>query len=55
MKPVTTGFPGATTAPTVTARSLIAILENVQDEDWPVALPPMLERHGAPSGVGAAV
>jgi seryl-tRNA synthetase len=38
----------------VTARSLIAILENFQDEDGSVALPPVLERYGAPSRVGAA-
>jgi seryl-tRNA synthetase len=38
----------------VTARSLIAILENFQDEDGSVALPPVLERYGAPSRVGAS-
>jgi hypothetical protein len=54
VKPVTTGLRGATTAPTVTVRSLIASLENVQDEDGAVAVPPILERHGAPSPVGVA-
>ena len=38
----------------VTARSLIAILENFQDEDGSVALPAVLERYGAPSRVGAS-
>ena len=38
----------------VTARSLIAILENFQDEEGSVAVPPVLERYGAPSRVGAA-
>jgi seryl-tRNA synthetase len=37
----------------VTARSLIAILENFQQEDGSVALPPVLERYGAPSRVEA--
>ena len=54
MKPVTTGLRGATTAPTVTVRSLIASLENVQDDDGSVAVPPILERHGAPPPVGVA-
>ena len=44
----------ATTAPTVTVRSLIASLENVQDDDGSVAVPPILERHGAPPPVGVA-
>ena len=38
----------------VTARSLIAILESFQDEEGSVAVPPVLERYGAPSRVGAA-
>jgi seryl-tRNA synthetase len=38
----------------VTARSLIAIVENFQQEDGSVAVPPVLERYGAPSRVGAA-
>jgi len=38
----------------VTARSLIAIIENFQQEDGSVAVPPVLERHGAPSRVEAA-
>ena len=38
----------------VTARSPIAILENLQDEEGSVAVPPVLERYGAPSRVGAA-
>jgi seryl-tRNA synthetase len=38
----------------VTARSLIAILENFQEEDGSVAVPPVLERYGAPSRVGAS-
>jgi seryl-tRNA synthetase len=38
----------------VTARSLIAILENFQQEDGSVAVPPVLERYGAPSRVGAS-
>jgi len=37
----------------VTARSLIAILENFQQEDGSVAIPPVLERYGAPSRVEA--
>jgi seryl-tRNA synthetase len=37
----------------VTARSLIAIVENFQDEDGSVAVPPVLERYGAPTRVGA--
>ena len=37
----------------VTARSLIAIIENFQEEDGSVAVPPVLERYGAPSRVGA--
>ena len=39
---------------TVTDRSLIAILENFQEEDGSVAVPLVLERFGAPSRVGAA-
>jgi seryl-tRNA synthetase len=38
----------------VTARSLIAIIENFQQEDGSVALPSVLERYGAPSRVEAA-
>ena len=38
----------------VTARSLIAIVENFQQEDGSVAVPPVLERYGAPSRVEAA-
>ena len=38
----------------VTDRSLIAILENLQDEEGSVVVPPVLERYGAPSHVGAA-
>jgi seryl-tRNA synthetase len=38
----------------VTARSLIAIVENFQEEDGSVAIPPVLERFGAPSRVEAA-
>jgi seryl-tRNA synthetase len=38
----------------MTARSLIAIVENFQQEDGSVAVPPVLERHGAPSRVEAA-
>ena len=38
----------------VTARSLIAIVENFQEEDGSVAVPPVLERYGAPSRVEAA-
>jgi seryl-tRNA synthetase len=37
----------------VTARALIAIVENFQQEDGTVAVPPVLERFGAPSRVGA--
>jgi seryl-tRNA synthetase len=37
----------------VTARALIAILENFQQEDGTVAVPPVLERFGAPSRVEA--
>ncbi len=37
----------------VTARSLIAIVENFQHEDGTVAVPPVLERYGAPSRVEA--
>jgi seryl-tRNA synthetase len=37
----------------VTARALIAIVENFQQEDGSVAVPPVLERFGAPSRVGA--
>jgi seryl-tRNA synthetase len=38
----------------VTARSLVAIIENFQDENGSVAVPSVLERYGAPSRVGAA-
>ena len=38
----------------VTARSLIAIIENFQHEDGSIAVPPVLERYGAPSRVGAS-
>ncbi len=38
----------------VTARTLIAIIENFQEEDGSVVVPPVLERYGAPSRVGAA-
>jgi seryl-tRNA synthetase len=38
----------------ITARSLIAIIENFQEEDGSVAVPPVLERYGAPSRVEAA-
>jgi len=37
----------------VTARSLIAILENFQDENGSISVPPVLEEFGAPSRVGA--
>jgi seryl-tRNA synthetase len=37
----------------VTARSLIAIMENFQQEDGSVAVPPVLEEFGAPEQVGA--
>ena len=37
----------------ITARALIAIVENCQQEDGSVAVPPVLERFGAPSRVGA--
>jgi seryl-tRNA synthetase len=37
----------------VTARALIAILENFQQEDGTVAVPSVLERFGAPSRVEA--
>ena len=32
----------------ITARSLIAIIENFQQEDGSIAVPPVLERYGAP-------
>ena len=38
----------------ITARSLIAIIENFQEENGSVAVPPVLERYGAPSRVEAA-
>jgi seryl-tRNA synthetase len=38
----------------VTARSMIAIIENFQQEDGSIAVPPVLERYGAPVRVGAA-
>jgi seryl-tRNA synthetase len=37
----------------VTARSLIAIMENFQQEDGSIAVPPVLEQFGAPRSVGA--
>ena len=33
----------------ITARSLIAIMENFQDEDGSIAVPSVLEEFGAPS------
>jgi seryl-tRNA synthetase len=38
----------------VTARVLIAILENLQDEDASVAVPPVLEEFGAPRALAAS-
>jgi seryl-tRNA synthetase len=38
----------------ITARSLVAIVENFQQEDGSIAVPPVLERYGAPTRVGAA-
>jgi seryl-tRNA synthetase len=38
----------------ITARTLIAIMENFQQEDGSIAVPPVLERYGAPTRVGAA-
>ncbi len=38
----------------ITARSLIAIIENFQQEDGSIAVPPVLERFGAPTRLGAA-
>jgi len=38
----------------VTARTLIAIIENFQDEDGSIAVPTVLERFGAPARVGAS-
>jgi seryl-tRNA synthetase len=38
----------------VTARALIAIMENFQDEDGSIAVPPVLEAYGAPRRVEAA-
>src|SRR5262249_20753905 len=38
----------------VTARSLISILENFQEEGGSVAVPPVLERYGSPARVEAA-
>ncbi len=38
----------------ITARSLVAIIENFQQEDGSIAVPPVLERFGAPTRVGAA-
>jgi seryl-tRNA synthetase len=37
----------------ITARTLIAIVENFQDEDGSVAVPDVLGRYGAPSRLGA--
>jgi seryl-tRNA synthetase len=37
----------------ITARSLIAIMENFQDEDGAIAVPSVLEEFGAPAKVGA--
>jgi seryl-tRNA synthetase len=37
----------------VTARSLIAIMENFQEEDGSIGVPPVLEEFGAPRRVGA--
>jgi seryl-tRNA synthetase len=37
----------------VTARALIAIVENFQEEDGSIAVPPVLERFGAPARFGA--
>ncbi len=37
----------------ITARSLIAIMENFQDEDGSIAVPSILEEFGAPARVGA--
>ncbi len=38
----------------ITARSLVAIIENFQQEDGSIAVPPVLERFGAPTRLGAA-
>jgi seryl-tRNA synthetase len=38
----------------ITARSLIAIMENFQDEDGTIAVPSILEEFGAPAKVGVA-
>jgi seryl-tRNA synthetase len=38
----------------ITARSLIAIMENFQDEDGTIAVPSVLEEFGAPARVGVA-
>jgi len=38
----------------ITARSLIAIMENFQGEDGSIAVPSVLEEFGAPARVGAA-
>ncbi len=37
----------------VTARAMLAILENFQDESGEVAIPDVLERYGAPQRIGA--
>jgi seryl-tRNA synthetase len=37
----------------VTARAMLAILENFQDESGEVAIPEVLERYGAPQRIGA--
>src|SRR3954449_3430711 len=39
----------------ITARSLIAIMENFQDEDGTIAVPSVLEEFGAPPRIGDAV
>ncbi|HEV2062615.1 MAG TPA: serine--tRNA ligase [Solirubrobacteraceae bacterium] len=37
-----------------TARSLLAVMENHQQEDGSVAVPQVLQDHGAPAGIGTA-
>ena len=34
--------------------AMLAIMENFQQEDGSIAVPPVLERYGAPTRVGAA-
>ena len=41
------------TATAITARTLIAIVENFQQEDGSVAVPSVLEQFGAPRRLGA--